>query len=437
VIGKKTTGIVMATSLVGILAGWGASAPAMAASNHVTITFMNSLSTDTGPLKTGVLTLISRFEKAYPNITVDVVSEAGDSLETKLEASVAAGDPPTIAEVSRDWMAPYVQSGAVVPLTSYVNGKTGLTAKQKAAYWKEVWADQFVDGTQYMMPFNKSDYVMYYNATWLKKDHLPVPKTWTQFFADLKAVTSTKANTWGLSIDPGSATAGASNGTYFVASIMEAYGGHMANAKGLPTFDTPAARTALQMVANAYKAGYIKLGTEYPGQAALGSEHSPFDMSTVAGYTYNAALDSGKFVLDVAPFPVGPKGEGNNMAGDNIAMFSTATTAQRQAAWLFMKWLTLPDQQAYWASTTGYLPVSKATYSVPLMKKYDASHPLQDIAAHELQFAAFSPATPGFNEAVGAFANAIQAATVGHESVAKALKTAQSQAMADINAAKS
>jgi multiple sugar transport system substrate-binding protein len=434
-VGKKAAGIVMGTSLLGMMAGWGTSSAAMAASNHVTITYMDSLSTDTGPLKTGILTLIRRFEKAYPNITVKVLSEAGDTVETKLEASVAAGDAPTVAQVSTSWIGPFIKSGVVVPLTSYVNGKMGLSAKQKAAYWNKVWAEQFVNGVQYMMPFNQSDYVMYYNASWLKKDHIPVPKTWTEFFADLKKVTSTKANTWGLSIDPGSATAGPANGTFFVASIAMAYGGQLYNAKGLPTFDTAASRKALQMVVDAYKAGYIKLGTEYPGQAALGSEHSPFDMSTVAGYTYNLSLDAGKFPLGVAPFPVGPSGEGNYMSGNELAMFSSATPAQRQAAWLFMKWLTLPAQQAYWATTTGYLAVNRAAFSLPEMKRYDATHPIQSIAAHELQYAAFLPPTPGFSEAMGAFANAIQEATVGHESVGVALKKAQAQAVADIKAA--
>lgn len=425
----------MATSLVGMLAGWGASAPAMAASNHVTITFMNSLSTDTGPLKTGVYTLVHRFEKAYPNITVKVLSQAGSTLETKEEAAVAGNDAPTIAEVSRSWIAPFVQSGSLVPLTSYVHGKNGLTTAQIHAIWAKIWADQFVHGTQYMMPFNHSDYVMYYNATWLQRAHIAVPKTWVQFFADLRKVTSVQRNVWGLSIDPGSATAGPANGTYFVASIMEAYGGQLANAQGQPTFDTPAARTALQMVVNAYQNGSLKIGTNYPGQAALGSVHAPFDMATVAGYTYNVGLDKGKFKLGIAPFPSGPKGQGNNMAGDNLVIFKQATPAQREAAWTFMKWLTLPNQQGYWSTETGYLPVNKNTYNLRYMKRYDKTHPLQYIAAHALQYADFSPATPGFNEAIGAFANAIQAATVGHESVATALKTAQSQAMADIKAA--
>lgn len=423
----------MATSLVGILGGWGASAPAFAASSgHVTISFMEAMSS--GTLKTAMLQLVSNFEKTHKNITVNLIPEASYSvLEAKIEAAVAGDDAPTIAQVEEDWAAGYADSGVIVPLASYVNGPDGLTASQKADIWKGVWNDQFINGKMYMFPFNKSDYVMYYNDTWLKKDHLPVPTTWTQFASDLKAVTSSSKDTWGLSMDPGSATEGAENGTYFYASIMQSYGGHLANSKGQPTFDTKPAREALQYLVNLWKSGAIKFGTDYPGQTAMGSEHSLFDMSTIASYYYNAAADSGKFTMDVAPFPKGPAGYGNSLAGTNISIFSSASTAQRKAAWTFMKWLAAPAQTAYWAETTGYLPVTKA--ALPLMKSYLASHPYQKIAAEQLQYATETPPEPGFDEAMGAFANAIQEATVGHESVATALKNAQAQAVQDISAA--
>jgi multiple sugar transport system substrate-binding protein len=434
-VGNKAASVAMATALVGILAGCGtSSAPSAAASRHVSISFMEAMSS--GSLKTGLVTLVHRFEKTHKNITVQLIPEASYSvLEAKIEAAVAGDKAPTIAQVENDWAAGYAHSGVIVPLTKYVNGSSGLTAAQKADIWKGVWNDQFIKGTMYMFPFNESDYVMYYNATWLKKDHLLVPTTWTQFASDLKAVTSPSKDTWGMSMDPGSATEGAENGTYFYTSIMQSYGGTLASKSGKPTLDTKAAQEALQYLVNLWKAGYVKFGTDYPGQTAMGSEHSLFDMSTVASYYYNEVADAGKFTMAVAAFPKGPAGSGNSLAGTNIAIFSSASKAQRQAAWTFMKWLAAPRQTAYWAETTGYLPVTKA--ALPDMKKYVATHPYVKIAADSLQYATATPPEAGFDEAMGAVANAIQEATVGHESVALALKNAQSQAVSDIAAARS
>ncbi|MCY0877976.1 MAG: ABC transporter substrate-binding protein [Firmicutes bacterium] len=425
-IAKKASVIALSTSLVGLAALWGA-APAEA-SSHVTITFMEAMSS--GTLAPALKALVAQFERTHPNITVELLPEPSYSvLEAKIEASVAAGQAPTIAQAYEDWAAGYVQSHAIVPLTSYVNGKNGLTAAEKRDFWPTIWKDQFINGTMYMFPFNKSDFVMYYNENWLKADHLPVPATWAQFAQDAKAVTNPKKDTWGISIDPGSSS-GAANGTYLFVALIRAYGGGLLTGKNQPNFDSKAARQALQYLVNLYKAGYLKLGTNYPGQTALGSEHSPFDLSTIASYYYNEEDIGNKFTLGVAPFPKGPKGEGNVLQGTNIVMFQSATTAQKNAAWTFMKWLAEPKQTAYWAEHTGYLPVVKS--AINLMKGYYNTHPYQKIAAESLQYAWEVPPLPGFDQAIGALANAIQEATVGHESVAQALKQAQLQAQQDL-----
>ena len=39
-------------------------------------------------------------------------------------------------------------------------------------------------------------------------------------------------------------------------------------------------------------------------------------------------------------------------------MFKNASKAQRTAAFEYMKFLTEPKQQLYWAKTTGYMPVN-------------------------------------------------------------------------------
>jgi ABC-type glycerol-3-phosphate transport system substrate-binding protein len=432
---KKTTALVMASTLVGVLAaGCGsttATAPTPKASGPVTITFMEAMSS--GTLKPAVQALVSQFENSHKNITVDLEVEPSYSvLETKIEASVTAGQAPTIAQAYEDWAAGYANSGAIVPLDSYVNGSNGITAQQKSQIWSGVWKDQFLpDGKIWMWPFNKSDFVLYYNQTWLNQRGLPVPTTWSQFASDAQAVTSSSANTWGVSIDPGSSS-GAANGTYFYVSLIRAYGGHLMK-NGKPNFDSTAAQEALSYIVHMYQNGSMKFGSSYPGQTALGAKHGLFDLSTIASYYYDQEAIGGKFTMGVAAFPKGPAGEGNVMQGTNIVMFSSASTAQKNAAWTFMKWLSEPAQTAYWATHTGYLPVTKA--ALPLMTSYFNSHPYQKIAAESLAYARPTPPVAGMDQGIGALANAIQEATIGHRSVATALAAAQSQATSDVNSA--
>ncbi|MGH9107610.1 MAG: extracellular solute-binding protein, partial [Acidimicrobiales bacterium] len=276
----------------------------------------------------------------------------------------------------------------------------------------------------WMWPFNKSDYVVYYNSSMLAADHLSVPTTWAQWAADGAKLTN--GADWEESMDTGTLSA-PENGTYLYLSMVRAYGGTWTK-DGKPNLDTPAAVKALSLLQGMVKKGYMKLGTNYPGQTALGAARSAFDISTVAGYPYVLASAGKKFTLKVAAVPSGPGGAGNSLEGTNLVIFSKASKAQRDAAWSFMKFLSGPNQTADWAEQTGYLPVTKA--ALGRMSAYDATHPYQEIAAKELEHATPSPAFSWWTEAVGEVGVALQAALVNGATPQVALGTAQQKAMA-------
>ncbi len=397
------------------------------ASPKVTITFMEAMSS--GTLKPALDTLVNQFEQSHPGIGVQLIVEPSYSvLEQKEQASIAANDPPTIGQAYEDWAATYAQSKAIVPLTPFVRAKkNGVTPAQRKDIWPTIWNDQFLpDGQMWMWPFNKSDFVLYYNADMLKAHHLAVPATWTEFAQVSKALVG--SNTWAFSMDPGS-TSGPANGTYLYVSLIRAMGGHIW-VKKEPNFDSPQAVAAANYLLHLLKVGAMKLGTNYPGQTAMGAQKSAFDLSTIASYYYNVAADGGKFNMQVAVMPKGPGGQGNVLQGTNIVMFSKTTPAQREAAWTFMRWLTLPKQTAYWAVQTGYLPVDRS--AIALMKTYFNTHPYQRIAAESLSAARSLPPVPGFEEATGALANALQEILIGHMPVAQALAQAEQQAKSDV-----
>lgn len=429
---KKIGWAAAAGLLVAGVAGCGSSpsgaSGASGTPKHVNITFMEAMSS--GTLAPAMEHLTAEFNKAHKNITVTLEVESSYStLEAKEQASIAAGDPPTIGQAYEDWAATYAQSDAIVPLSSYVHGPNGVSQSFINSIYAGVWKDQFLPGNKlYMWPFNKSDFVMYYNANRLQQDHIAVPTTWGQFETAAKAVTSTANDTWGFSMDPGTSTA-AANGTYVYVALLRAFGGNLM-VKGKVGFDSKAGVEAMNVLKTLYQDGAMKLGTSYPGQTALGAEHGAFDLSTIASYYYNNEAIAGKFKMGVAAFPKGPAGEGNVLQGTNIVMFSKATTAQRNAAWTFMKWLTEPQQTAYWAEHTGYLPVT--TQADSLMASYFAAHPYQKIAAESLQYALPTPAEPGWTEGIGTIATAIQEVLLKNEPVKQVLAQEQQAAQTDL-----
>ncbi|MGH3000564.1 MAG: extracellular solute-binding protein, partial [Gaiellaceae bacterium] len=317
-------------------------------------------------------------------------------------------------------------SKAIIPLTSYVsNKKTGVTPAAQKQFWTGVWKDLYLpDGKIWMWPFNKSDYVVFYNADRLKAAGLAVPKTWVQYAADEKKLTT--SGDWGESLDTGTLSA-AANGTFEYLSIVRAFGGTWIK-NGKPNLDSKAAVKALEFLDALKINGAVQIGTNYPEQTALGAARSEFAISSIAGYPYMLAEVGGKFNMQVMAMPSGPNGQGNAMAGTNIVIFSKASAAQRAAAWEFMKYLSSPHATAYWAMKTGYLPVTKS--ALVYMKSYIASHPYQQIAAEALQTAGGSPPYAWWTQAEGYVSEAMQAVLDNGAKPAAALATAQQKAMA-------
>jgi ABC-type glycerol-3-phosphate transport system substrate-binding protein len=391
----------------------------------VNISFMEAMAS--GTQKPSLDLLTKRFERLHPNINVTLIAEPNYGiLLQKEQAAVAAGQPPTIGQAYENWAASFANSKAIIPLTGYVNNKQiGVKPADQKQIWKGVWKDLFLpDGKIWMWPFNKSDYVMYYNADKLAKAGLQVPKTWVQFATVAKALT--KNGNWAWSTDTGTLAAPA-DGTIVMMALIHAFGGDWIE-NGKPTLNTKAAIKALGYLADLKKSGALQIGTNYPGETALGAGRSAFDLSTIAGYPYELAADGGKFSMKVAALPSGRNGQGNAMAGTNIVIFSKATNAQRAAAWEYMKFLSEPRQTAYWAEETGYLPVTRE--ALPIMKRYIATHPYQQVAAQSLQVARGNPAYAWWTVAEGQLATAMQAVLDNGGDPAHALATAQDKAMA-------
>lgn len=391
----------------------------------VTISFMEAMAS--GTQKPTLDDLTRNFEQTHPGITINLIAEPNYGvLQQKEQASIAAGNPPTIGQAYENWAAAYADAKAIVPLDNYVNSKkVGVPKTFRSNIWKGVWNDLFLpDGKIWMWPFNKSDYVLFYNANMLKAAGLSVPTTWAQYATAEKKLTT--GGDWGESLDTGTLSAPA-NGTLEYLSIVRAFGGTWIK-NGKPTLDTKAAVQALQFLDDLKTHGALQVGTNYPEQTALGAGRSAFAVSSIAGYPYMLAAAGGKFNMQVAPLPAGPNGgQGNAMAGTNIVIFANASAAQRAAAWQFMKYLSSPHATAYWAVKTGYLPVTKS--ALVYMKKYIATHPYQKIAAQALQYAGGNPPYAWWTQAEGDVAEAMQAVLDNGASPASALATAQQKAM--------
>lgn len=412
----------VAVLAAGVLAAGGlAGCGAGSSSGKTTVTFMEAMSA--GTLKPSLEYLTKQFEKQHSDIDVQLVSEPDyPTLRNKETASLAAGKPPTIGQAYSDWAATYAKSQVLVPLDTY--------AKQADvdALYPGVRSDLYLpsDHKLYMWPFNKSVVIQYYNQKMLSGKGKSAPKTWDEFAATARAVSGN--GTVGVAIDPGGA-AGPAGGEAWFEILAAAYGTPVFADDGTPRFTSAAAVKAMTYLADLKKAGALSLGKNYPGQVALGAGKGGFDISSVASFFYNKQAVGGKFPMGTAPLPSGPAGAANQLAGTNIVMFAKASDEQKKAAWQFLSYLSSPDAQAYWASHSGYLPVTPA--ALPKMADFVAKNPYQKFGADALKTAKADPPYPWVTKAQGELAVAMQSALTGRQSPAAALADAQKQAAAE------
>ena len=161
--------------VVGLLGLFLLGAVAMAANEPVTIDFWHAMSSGHQP---NLQALVDAFVAEYPYITVTMTYQGSySSLQGKINAAVAAGNLPTIAQVYENWVTP-IQS-ILYPIGPH------MTMMEVGDIVDGLVPSNTYNGVLTTVPFNKSIMVLYYNA-----DLIPTPPTtWAEFFDLSKALT--------------------------------------------------------------------------------------------------------------------------------------------------------------------------------------------------------------------------------------------------------
>ncbi|GAB2691156.1 extracellular solute-binding protein [Kitasatospora kifunensis] len=424
---RTAAGVLAAATVLGALSACSSSSKSSSdagAGGTTTISFMQIMIS--GTQKSTLTSLTNAFQQANPNIKVNLEFQPDyGTLHAKETAGVAAHNPPTIGQVYESWAADFAKSQVILPVSQFAGSDSpaGL-----GDFYQGVQKDlRLPDGKLWMWPFNKSVQVIFYNQDMLQAKGQSAPTTWDQFATAAKAV-STDGVT-GISVDPGT-TASPGGGTNMFQALCAANGTPDFAPDGTPQLNSPAAVQALTYLADLKKSGALAVGTNYPGETALGAKKGAFDLSSAAGYYFENQAVGGKFTLGTEVLPAGSTGKPSNIiSGTNIAMFASASKAQQAAAWKYMQFLASASSQAQWSSTTGYLPVTPK--ALDQMGDFLAKNPYMKTAAAALDYAIAQPAYPWVAKAEGEEVVALQKVLEQGADPASAANAAQQAAVAD------
>ncbi len=291
-------------------------------------------------------------------------SYAGEyaDIYNKMITAIAGNKTPDLVTAYQYMQGSFELSNALVDLNPYVDSpKWGIKNELSDYFTGYLQQDVHPEfgGKRLGFPLNRSFEVLYYNVDWLKRLGFDnPPKTWEEFFQMCKKATESGSGKHGYAI-----TTGASN----MFSQVISRGGTIVqpNAAGY-NLDNKALAADMEFMQKLLKDGYgTKVAVQYGEQTLFATQKVLFAEGTTTGLPYyRAAIEKSgaPFNWSIAALPHSTPKPALNIYGASVSV--PKSTPQKQlAAWLFIKWLSQPKQQAAWVEKSNYFPVRKSTAS--------------------------------------------------------------------------
>jgi multiple sugar transport system substrate-binding protein len=374
---------------------------------------------------------LNKFTKAT-GIKVNLQVIPWANLLNQVMAATTSGKGPDVVNIGNTWSSSIQATGAFLPwdnapLTT-VGGKSRFLTGSMAA-------TGVAGQPPVAVPLYSLAYALYYNKKQFAAAGISAPpKTWDQFVADGKKLTT--AGHWALSLEGGSKTENIHNAF----TLSQQQGGSFFGSLGKPTFNTPQNVAAIKQyldfmqtdkIVNPSDAQYSN-GTEALKDFATGTTSMVFWQATEGSLNKLGMNPSDIGVAPVplpATLPAGGKSVTSMVAGINLGIFKN--TKNKDAAIAFVKFMTSTPEEQILNKAYGSLPSVTDAYSDPAFQTSNVkvfqqilsttAEPMPQVTA-ENQFE-----TLVGTAMTGLFANAATGKPVTSDQIAAALAAAQQQ----------
>ncbi|MFI7498768.1 extracellular solute-binding protein [Streptomyces sp. NPDC049687] len=359
--------------------------------------------------------VIKPFEKANPDVEVTFTLIPNGEYYTKLQAAIAAGKGPDVAQFFPESQAQFLDTSTLKPVPD------GLV--EPDAFFKSLWAAGVVDDVAYTVPWYAYTYALVYRADLAEKAGVTAPATWEAMTPFLKALQGAGAG-HGLGADIGWDIFNGQD----VAMYAWQAGGSLLSSAGKWTLDTPAMADALK-----YNASFFTEGTaDTAGPTFLDAQ--PYFVSGktaamitgpwVIGQLDTAAKKDGWTASHVAtaPLPAGSSGSVSFSAGGTWGVLADSDNAD--ASWKLIRHLALPSTQVAQYKAYSSLPAVISAWDDSAIK----DQPLLDAFFTQLKNTRAFPQVATWQQVATRIGKETEAVAKGRESAAKAAANIQAYA---------
>lgn len=305
--------------------------------------------------------IIAQFNEENPDISVEFLSVAWDSVVEKETAAFASGDAPDIT-FQTEQMPLYAKNGYLLSLNDYIS------EDKKAAYPESSLEYCTYDGNLVGIPFVALNSVMFYNIDLFEEAGITeVPTTWDEFLAAAQATTKDtdgdgKTDQWGVVYFP-------RNDYWQPLTFAIQAGGNLWNESRTNVgFNNEAGVTGWTFFSDLYNKYNVALPLSefssqdegeayfYNGKVAMFPQQCNY-ANTIR--SNNSELNFGAFLM-----PSGPAEDAGhaNWNFTNIGMLSlTASSPNPEEAYTFIEFVTRPEIESQYLSNVGFFSPQLAT----------------------------------------------------------------------------
>lgn len=277
--------------------------------------------------------IIKAFEEKHPDIKIEPIVSGYADYHTKLMTMIAGNMAPDVMRIDDYYFYDFIKLGAVESLSPYIQrDKIDLNLYPKMGI-----EEATVDGQIYGLPWGTAPLYMLLNLDVFEKAGVALPSLdWTtkDFERIVRSFNPQKDKVYGFAID-----------TNYLSSVLPhiwSKGGTLLSEdKSRYTGDSPEASSAIQMLADLYKEGYMPKDTINSGNTeALRRWFSNGTIAMMSGSAQEILaiqkIEGIRFEAWTMPQAMNSK---NTTVFKSNTISISKSSKQKEAAWIFTKFL--------------------------------------------------------------------------------------------------
>ncbi|MBH23617.1 MAG: ABC transporter substrate-binding protein [Myxococcales bacterium] len=344
--------------------------------------------------------LIKRFNDSHPDITINGTFQ-GDYFENLSKVRMASRTKrgPVATHIIGEAIPQLHEAGLLEDLDPYADGQVeGVEKLDRADFIPGLSQEGYFDtlGKKVplvSLPFNRSTPIVYYNVKMFKDAGLEPPKTWEELVAVSKQLTvreGDETKVWGFEV--------AIDWWFWYAMLHQA-GGSLLNQTGDKArfAEEPGIKALDHLVrmVKEHKSMKHPPGRDYNAWEVANTDFLNQKVAMI--WTSTAYLKyfklNAKFEVGTAFLPKQVK-RAVPTGGTFFVIMKNKPEAEKRAAWTFIRWMSEPDQTAYWSRETGYMPVRRSALESEEMKAFYKENPEYRTTIDQLEHSVPFPFSP-------------------------------------------